>query len=124
VQLLTLEQVLILHKRIIGQSGGAVGVRHQDGLESALAQPYMTFSGQALYPTLIEKAAALGFSLINNYPFILKKSVGPSKTPFALSLSKGERGFGSHLLGECAVSRSCFDRLSTNGSRHHLNLFF
>jgi hypothetical protein len=45
----------------------------------------------------------------------LKKSVGPSKTPFALSLS-GEWGFGSHLLGECAVSRSCFDRLSVNGS--------
>ena len=28
-----------------------------------------------------------------------KKSVVPSKTPFALSLSKCERGFGSHLMG-------------------------
>jgi death-on-curing protein len=70
MQLLTLEQILRLHKRIIEQSGGSMGIRNQDGLESALAQPYMTFSGQELYPTLIEKVAALGFSLINNHPFI------------------------------------------------------
>lgn len=30
----------------------------------------MTFDGQDLYPTIIEKASALGFSLINNHPFI------------------------------------------------------
>ena len=33
-------------------------------LESALAQPRMTFGGEDLYPTLVEKAAALGHSLI------------------------------------------------------------
>jgi death-on-curing protein len=30
----------------------------------------MTFSGEDLYPTIIEKAAALGFSLIRNHPFV------------------------------------------------------
>jgi len=30
----------------------------------------MTFDGKDLYPTLTEKAAALGFSLIQNHPFI------------------------------------------------------
>lgn len=30
----------------------------------------MTFDGQDLYPTLVEKAAALGFSLIKNHPFV------------------------------------------------------
>ncbi len=30
----------------------------------------MTFGGQDLYPTLAEKAAALGFSLIANHPFV------------------------------------------------------
>jgi len=39
-------------------------------LESALAQPRQTFSGIDLYPTLVEKAAALGFSLIKNHPFV------------------------------------------------------
>jgi len=30
----------------------------------------MSYDGQDLYPTLIEKVAALGFSLINNHPFV------------------------------------------------------
>jgi death-on-curing protein len=30
----------------------------------------MTFSGEELYPTIAEKAAALGFSLIRNHPFV------------------------------------------------------
>ena len=70
MQLLTLEQVLKLHKRVIEQSGGAMGVRNQEGLKSALAQPRMSYADQELYPTLIEKVAALGFSLINNHPFV------------------------------------------------------
>ncbi|MGZ8955035.1 MAG: type II toxin-antitoxin system death-on-curing family toxin [Methylovulum sp.] len=70
MRFLTFEQLLTLHKRVLEQSGGAVGIRNQDGLESALAQPFMSYEGQALYPTLIEKVAALGFSLINNHPFV------------------------------------------------------
>jgi death-on-curing protein len=38
-------------------------------LEGALCQPRQTFSGANLYPTLIDKAASLGFSLIVNHPF-------------------------------------------------------
>ncbi|WP_292708640.1 MULTISPECIES: type II toxin-antitoxin system death-on-curing family toxin [unclassified Nostoc] len=30
----------------------------------------MTFGGEDLYPTIIEKASALGFSLIKNHPFL------------------------------------------------------
>ena len=30
----------------------------------------MTFDGEELYPTLIEKAATLGFSLVMNHPFV------------------------------------------------------
>ncbi len=30
----------------------------------------MTFDGNELYPSLAEKAAALGFSLIQNHPFV------------------------------------------------------
>ena len=67
---LTLSEVLELYYRVMEQSGGAIGIRDLNGLESALAQPRMTFGGQELYPTLVEKAAALGFSLIRNYPFV------------------------------------------------------
>ncbi len=67
---LTLTETLDLHRRIIAQSGGASGILNFSALESALAQPQMTFGGNDLYPTLVEKVAALGFSLIQNHPFV------------------------------------------------------
>jgi death-on-curing protein len=39
-------------------------------LESALAQPQMTFGGEDLYPTLVDNAAVLGYALIKNHPFL------------------------------------------------------
>ncbi|MEH1932639.1 MAG: type II toxin-antitoxin system death-on-curing family toxin [Nostoc sp.] len=47
-----------------------MGIRDLGILESAVAQPNMTFGGEDLYPTIIEKASALGFSLIKNHPFL------------------------------------------------------
>jgi death on curing protein len=67
---LTLEEVLELHRLALEQSGGLDGVRDLGGLESALAQPQMTFGGQDLYPGLAQKAAALGFSLVCNHAFV------------------------------------------------------
>jgi death-on-curing protein len=67
---LTVEEALELHRLVLEQTGGLGGVRDLGGLESALAQPQMTFGGQDLYPGLAEKAAALGFSLVCNHPFV------------------------------------------------------
>jgi len=67
---LTVGEVLELYSRVMEQSGGGVGIRDLGGLESAVAQPRMTFNGKELYSTTIEKASALGFSLIQNHPFI------------------------------------------------------
>ena len=39
-------------------------------LDSALAQPSVTFGARDLYPTVFEKAAALGTSLVLNHPFV------------------------------------------------------
>lgn len=47
-----------------------MGIRDLGALESALAQPHMTFGGEELYPTLVDKASAIGFSLVMNHPFI------------------------------------------------------
>ena len=69
IQYLSLNQVLFLHQRLIEQSGGTSGIHDQNALESALAQPKMTFESKELYPTLAEKAAALCYSLISNHPF-------------------------------------------------------
>jgi death-on-curing protein len=70
IRYLTLIEVLELHRKILEQSGGASGIRDMGLLESAIAQPRMTFGGEDLYPSLLEKAAALGFSIILNHPFI------------------------------------------------------
>ncbi|HET7553560.1 MAG TPA: type II toxin-antitoxin system death-on-curing family toxin [Gemmatimonadaceae bacterium] len=70
VRYLTLAEVLELHRRVTAQAGGAWGVRDLAALESAIAQPRMTYAGEDLYTTLVEKAAALGFSLIGNHPFV------------------------------------------------------
>ncbi len=67
---LTLEEVLELHRLVILQSDGATGIRDVNALDSAVAQPRMTFGGADLYPTPVEKAAALGFSLVMNHPFV------------------------------------------------------
>jgi len=67
---LTLGEVLELHRRIIQQTGGASGVRNLAALESAVAQPRMTFEGKDLYPTIEDKAAALAFFIVQNHPYI------------------------------------------------------
>jgi len=67
---LTLTEVLEIYRRIVEQSGGAFGIGNLGALESALAGPRMTFGGEELYPTIVEKASTLGFTLIKNHPFL------------------------------------------------------
>jgi len=67
---LTLGEVLELYQRVMEMSGGGQGIRDLKALQSSVAQPRMTFGGQDLYAGVMEKAVALGFSLIKNHPFI------------------------------------------------------
>lgn len=94
---LEIEQVLELHGALIERFGGSHGVRDSGALESALAQPRMTFGGQELYPELADKAAALGFSLIKNHPFVDgNKRIGHAAMVAFLRLN------GCKLLGDIA----------------------
>jgi death-on-curing protein len=67
---LTLGEILDLYRRVMTQTGGAVGVRDLGALESAIGQPRQSFGGQDLYPSVAAKASALGYSLISNHPFV------------------------------------------------------
>lgn len=67
---LSLAEVLELHRRLILQSGGSSGLRDLGLLEASLAQPNQTFGGVDLDQGLTAKAACLGFSLIQNHPFV------------------------------------------------------
>ena len=64
------EKVLLLQKLVIESSGGEFGVRDFDLLDSALQSAYQTFDGKELFPTKEEKAARLGFGLVNNHAFV------------------------------------------------------
>src|SRR6267142_168705 len=67
---LSIDEIISVHAKVIAQSGGILGLRDRGALESAVAQPEMTFGGDDLYPSIAEKAAALGHSLIQNHPFL------------------------------------------------------
>lgn len=64
------EDILLIHSRVIEGSGGLDGLRDSAGLEAAIAAPMLTFDGQELYPSDIEKIARLGFGLASNHAFV------------------------------------------------------
>lgn len=70
MKILNKRQVLLLHSALIAQSGGLDGTRDEGLLDSALNAPFQTFAEQDLYPTVLEKAARLGYGLICNHPFL------------------------------------------------------
>ena len=70
MKIITGEQVLAIHSRLVSQTGGTDGVREDGLLESALMSPFQTFGGMAVYDSIYAKAAQLGFSLIKNHPFL------------------------------------------------------
>lgn len=70
MKILNKRQVLLLHSALIAQSGGVDGTRDEGLLDSALNAPFQTFAEQDLYPTVLEKAARLGYGLICNHPFL------------------------------------------------------
>lgn len=67
---LSLNEVLRIYQQLLKETGGMAGIQDIHKLESALALPRQTFNKIDLYPTVIEKAAILGFSLIQNHPFL------------------------------------------------------
>lgn len=61
---------LEFNKTISDSTGGSSGLRDEALLLSASNRPFQTFDGNDLYPTIIDKSAALFQSIIINHPFI------------------------------------------------------
>lgn len=72
--------VLAIHHRQIEKFGGRHGLRDEGLLDSALAQPKASFSGNLLHPTIAAQAAAYLFHIIMNHPFV----DGNKRTSFAV----------------------------------------
>lgn len=54
---------------LIQKTGGSSGVLNESLIDSAINNIWQTFDGAELYPTLEEKGARLGYSLVSNHSF-------------------------------------------------------
>ena len=70
MNMLTKQQILLLHTQLIRQSGGTDGIRDEGLLGSEISQPLQTFDNMELYPGIVGKAVRLGHGLITNHPFV------------------------------------------------------
>jgi death-on-curing protein len=70
MNMLTKQQIILLHTQMIQQSGGSDGICDEGMLDSAINQPFQTFDDMELYPSVIDKAVRLGYGLITDHPFI------------------------------------------------------
>lgn len=59
-----------MHAMLLELYGGAHGIRDEGLLLSALAQPEATFEGAWLHVDYAEMAAAYGFHVAQNHPFV------------------------------------------------------
>jgi death on curing protein len=66
---LFLDEVLEIHENQLALYGGRPGILNLALLESALAQPRVSFGGQYLLADLFEMAAAYLFHIVQNHPF-------------------------------------------------------
>ncbi|HGA4027648.1 TPA: type II toxin-antitoxin system death-on-curing family toxin [Streptococcus agalactiae] len=70
MRILTVEQVIELHSRLIQATGGLDGVRDAGLVESSLSSAFSSYFGIEKYPSIEEKAARLCYSLVNNHAFL------------------------------------------------------
>ena len=97
---LKVDEVLLIHERILDKFGGAKGLRDWGLLDSAVQRPRTTFEGSELYPNIFTKAAALGHSLTLNQPFV----DGNKRTAWeAMKRFLGENGALLRSSGENVV---------------------
>jgi|SRR6056297_257294 len=62
--------ILFFHEQLVKIYGGSFDIRDENLLDSALEQPKATYQGEYLHDSLLKMAAAYGYHLCNNHPFI------------------------------------------------------
>ncbi|UKJ07022.1 type II toxin-antitoxin system death-on-curing family toxin [Solitalea lacus] len=68
--MIDLKDVENIHNILIDKFGGSKGIRDLGALQAAISRPFTTFDKQDLYPTVVDKAAAILESTVINHPFI------------------------------------------------------
>ena len=111
---LTKEQILLLQQDLIEQTGGTAGLRDEGLLESALFTPFQSFDGNDMFPSLQQKAARLGFGLVQNHPFVDgNKRIGTHAMLVFLSLNGVELAYTqqelSGMILDVAAGKQSFE---------------
>lgn len=68
--LLTVDEIKLLHSKLIAKTGGLDGVRDMGLLESAVYSANGGFGDEERYPTIEEKSARLAYAIVSNHAFI------------------------------------------------------
>lgn len=69
-EFLDVDDVIEIHATQLEVYGGSAGLRDRGLLESAVAQPQMSFGGELAHDGLFAMAAAYLFHIVSNHPFV------------------------------------------------------
>ena len=105
MMLLTVDEIVMLHGKLLQATGGRPGLRDRGLLESAVYGVSAGFGDTELYPSVEEKAARLAFSLIANHAFVDgNKRVGILAMLMTLKLNGVEMKYTQQELIELGLS--------------------
>ncbi|OGG41259.1 hypothetical protein A2118_04145 [Candidatus Kaiserbacteria bacterium GWA2_50_9] len=63
-------EILLIHSRVVDETGGLHGIRDWNAIQSVVGQPQQAVFGEELYPTLFLKAAVYARNIIAHHPFL------------------------------------------------------
>lgn len=102
---LSKEQVLKLHASLIQATGGSGGILDEGMLDLALKNPFQSFGGKELYPSIQAKAAQLCFGLVKNHAMIDgNKRLGAHVMLVFLALNGYELSYSQEELSDTILA--------------------
>jgi death-on-curing protein len=68
MKILSRDKILEMHESLINMYGGVHGIKNECLFDSAINTPFITFAGEELYPTILDKISAVTYFIISNHP--------------------------------------------------------
>lgn len=108
--ILSKEQILKIHASLINATGGSAGILDEGMLDLALNNPFQSFVGKELYPSIQAKAARLCFSLVKNHAMLDgNKRLGAHVMLVFLALNGYELSYGQKQLSDVILALASGD---------------
>lgn len=102
---LTIEEIQLLHQKLLKATGGFSGIRDLGLLESVVYGAMQSFGDKEAYPEPEQKASRLAFAITQNHPFIDgNKRAGMMVMLMTLKLNHIELQYTQQELVQLSVS--------------------